>query len=217
MLAPGCLLCGTRCALDQDLCGPCITALPRTDLACPRCLSPGVTSVTLPCGRCLRREPAFDRVWAPLAYQHPVDRMVQHLKFGGDLSLTTTLARLLSRAPPPKPWPEALIPVPLHVTRLRERGFNQATELARPLAGLFGMPVIQALKRRHATANQSELDARRRAKNLRGAFAVKAGCLPDHVAVVDDVMTTGRTADRCAAALKRSGVEFVDIWVVARA
>jgi len=109
--------------------------------------------------------------------------------------------------------------VPLHRGRLRRRGFNQALELAKPLARAFGLPLYaQALHRVRATQAQSELDAASRRRNVRHAFAVAPGSrLPDHVAVVDDVMTTGATLAECVRVLKRSGVRRVDVWALARA
>lgn len=115
--------------------------------------------------------------------------------------------------------PQALLAVPLHTGRLRQRGCNQALELAKPLARAFGLPLpVQGLHRVRATLAQSELDAGARRRNVRGAFAVSRGArLPDHVAVVDDVMTTGSTLAECARMLKRSGVQRVDVWALARA
>ena len=113
----------------------------------------------------------------------------------------------------------ALLTVPLHLGRLRKRGFNQALELAKPLALAFGLPVhARALRRVRATEAQSELDAGSRRRIVRGAFAVADGArLPTHVAVVDDVMTTGATLAECVRVLKRSGVHRVDVWALARA
>ena len=114
--------------------------------------------------------------------------------------------------------PQALVPVPLHTGRLRERGYDQALELTRPLARRLGLPLRDDLLRRaRATAAQSTLDAGQRRRNLRGAFAVRGHCaLPAHVALVDDVMTTGATAHAAASALLRAGVARVDVWVCAR-
>ena len=115
--------------------------------------------------------------------------------------------------------PELLLPVPLHRTRLRQRGYNQALELAKPLARLLGVPLCRdLLQRQRGTAAQTELDAVARRRNVRGAFAVRAGvALPTHVAILDDVMTTGATLAECARVLKRAGVQRVDVWALARA
>jgi ComF family protein len=117
------------------------------------------------------------------------------------------------------PIPQALIPVPLHAGRLRERGYNQALELAKPLARAFGIELRNdVLARTRATSAQSNLDADARHRNLRGAFAVAPNTtLPAHVALFDDVMTTGTTLRECARTLVSAGVERVDVWAVARA
>ena len=113
--------------------------------------------------------------------------------------------------------PGALIPVPLHRSRLRQRGFNQATELAAPLARRFKLPLLpHSLKRIRATVAQSELNARLRTSNVRNAFAVTGTELPSHVALVDDVITTGSTIYECARILQRAGVKRVDVWALAR-
>jgi len=115
--------------------------------------------------------------------------------------------------------PNAIVPVPLHPTRLRERGYNQALELAKPLAREFGLVLAPGLLRRtRATAAQSDLDAVARRNNLRGAFEVDTNhAAPAHVALLDDVMTTGTTLREAARTLKRAGVARVDVWVLARA
>ena len=117
------------------------------------------------------------------------------------------------------PRPAALVPVPLHHRRLRQRGYDQALELARPLARALDLPLLAGhLQRHRATVPQSELDAAARRRNVRGAFGVADGtALPRHVALVDDVMTTGATLAEAARALRRAGVSRVDLWVAARA
>src|SRR5262249_21777320 len=119
----------------------------------------------------------------------------------------------------PPPHPDALIPIPLHPQRLRERGYNQALELARPLAREFGIDLRpDALVRQRATQAQSELDAAQRRRNLRGAFAVAPGVeVPAHVALIDDVMTTGTTLREAARTLLHAGALRVDVWALARA
>lgn len=170
------------------------------------------------CGACLRRPPAFDRTHAALVYRFPVDRMIPRLKYRGHLAVAPALAHCLVQAVADAPRPDCVIPMPLHPARIRERGFNHATELARNVANALGLPLdTESSRRIRDTPPQMGLghDARRR--NLRGAFA----CSPDiaglRVAIVDDVMTTGSSLDELAAALKRAGAAEVDCWVVARA
>ena len=138
-------------------------------------------------------------------------------KFGGDLVSGKVLSHRWIAAAAPRDLPEAIVPVPLHVSRLRERGFNQAHELARPLARHLGIPLRPGwLERTRRTDAQSDLDAEGRAGNVRGAFVARVPSGIRHVAVVDDVMTTGATLAACTLALKRGGVERVDIWALAR-
>jgi len=111
------------------------------------------------------------------------------------------------------------VPVPLHSSRLRSRGYNQALELAQPLAKALRIPLLRdALQRTRATSAQTELTALARRRNVRGAFAARFdGEVPKCIAVLDDVFTTGATLAECARVLKRAGVERVDVWAMARA
>jgi ComF family protein len=113
--------------------------------------------------------------------------------------------------------PQALVPVPLHVSRLRQRGFNQSIELFLPVARAMGIPLLREVVIRHrATSSQVGLSRSQRRRNLRGAFVVRES-LPEHVAIVDDVVTTGTTVNELARVLRRAGVERIDVWSVARA
>lgn len=215
-----CLLCGAAGANGVDLCAACAAELPRNPSCCARCALPLATPAAL-CGECQQHAPPWDAAWAPFRYGWPLDRLETRYKFAGDLAAGRALTTLWQResALPSSALPQALLPVPLHRGRLRRRGFNQALELAKPLAQAFGLPLYaQALHRQRATQAQSELDAPSRRRNVRGAFAIAPGIrLPDHVAVVDDVMTTGATLAECARVLRRSGVQCVDVWALARA
>lgn len=171
------------------------------------------------CGACLREPPPLDAARAAFIYGFPVDRLLPRLKFHGDLAAGRLLAMAMAATCADMPRPDALLPLPLARARLRRRGYDQALELARPLARSLGIPLLdRALVRRRDTAPQSTLDAAARRRNLRGAFAVPAGAhLPAHVALVDDVMTTGATLHAAARALRRAGVARIDAWVCARA
>ncbi|MBS0193804.1 MAG: ComF family protein [Proteobacteria bacterium] len=221
LLPPRCQVCGQPGAQGRDLCAACIDALPWNHACCERCGLPTPECVPA-CGRCLRKPPPLERVCAAFRYEFPVNQLLPRFKFHQDLAagrelaeamrgmLAADLAHSVSR-------PQALIPVPLHPTRLRQRGYNQAMELARPLARAFDIPLIpEALRRIRDTAPQSDLGALARARNPRGAFVVGGDELPAHVALVDDVMTTGATLHACAKVLRRAGVQRVEAWVVAR-
>ncbi len=222
----------------------CASDLKPNGHCCARCALPLPQSIPL-CGDCLQRAPAFDAAFAPFLYGHPLDLLMTKLKFGRSLAAGRVLAELWAaalhealHARASLTLPRCLIPVPLHVRRLHERGYNQALELAKPLAREFGLDLRpDLLKRLRATAAQSDLDAKARRKNLRGAFEFNRAAglkapfaattkgqqlsglrqLPNHVALVDDVMTTGTTLHECARVLKRAGIERVDVWALARA
>ena len=217
---PVCSLCGQPGGLRRDLCDPCFHDLPwRQTQGCLRCGENLMAPGELVCGRCLRRPPAFDRVLAPLVYQSPVDGLVLDLKFHGRLARARLLGELLAGwlSTQVDGMPQAIVPVPLHARRLRERGFNQALELARPVAHALALPLItDGVRRLRATPPQSNLAARRRHANLRAAFAVEAS-LPPHVAILDDVVTTGATVEALSRALRRAGVREVSVWALARA
>lgn len=212
-----CLLCGDAGADGLDLCAACAAELPRNTNCCARCALPLPNPAPL-CGACQRKPPPWQAAWAPFRYGWPLDRLEARYKFGRELAAGRTLGALWKSLPPPV-RPALILPVPLHRARLRERGYNQALELARPLGRALGIPVRHdLLLRPRATAAQTELDAAARRRNVRGAFAVRAdAALPPHVVVLDDVMTTGATLAECARVLKRAGVARVDVWALARA
>lgn len=167
------------------------------------------------CGRCLRDPPAFDATGAAFAYRFPVDRMVQALKYRERLALAGFFADALR---PFRPSGDALIvPMPLHRRRLRERGFNQAVEIARPLALAWGLPlVLSGVMRAVHTAPQASLPWKARSVNIRGAFRCDVPFDGKTVIVVDDVMTTGATLDELARTLKLRGAARVENLVIAR-
>jgi ComF family protein len=192
--------------------------------ACPICAQP-LAVLALACGRCLRKAPAFVAAWAPFRYAAPLDLLVQRLKFGADLAAGRVLAGLWIDALASEGLEQLgvdaatlLLPVPLARPRLAERGFNQALELARPLARRFGLRLhVSGLRRVRSTDPQSGLDRRARQRNVNGAFAADPALRGQHVIVLDDVMTTGATLAACARALQRVGVAQVRVWALARA
>ena len=218
LLPPVCLVCAARGAGGRDLCLACAQGLPWNDPACGRCGLP-LPEPAPACGQCLRRPPPFAACTAVFRYEAPVDRLLQRLKYGGDLAAGALLSALMLEALKARPAgaPQALVPVPLHATRLGTRGYNQALELARPLARGLGVPLRPGLlERTRRTAAQTELDAAARRANVRGAFAAP-GPVPSRVALLDDTMTTGATLAACARALRAAGAEHITLWVVARA
>ncbi len=222
--AATCVLCSARGASPKlDLCADCRADLPVNESACVRCAEP-LAQRTLPgpltCGACLRRPPRFDAALCALRYAYPVDHMVQRLKYSGAVAYGRVLGELLAdrlgvhRAP----LPDCIIPMPLAQQRFRERGYNQAIEIAAVLERRLPVRVrTDLVERIRHTHEQAELDRQQRRRNLRGAFAM-CGELPGgHVAIVDDVVTTGSTANELARVLKRAGARRVEVWAVARA
>jgi ComF family protein len=209
-----CFLC--RGAAGALLCAGCDADLPRAaGPRCPRCALPSPEGA--PCGRCLAHPPAYDATCAALDYAFPADVLVQALKFRGELALAPLLGALLAARLPARERPDVVLPVPLSAGRLRQRGFNQALEIARSVAGAAGLRLAPGLaERARDTLPQVELPPGERAANVRGAF--RARDLPPGacIAVVDDVMTTGATLHELAATLKRAGAARVVNWVVAR-
>ncbi|GMU44516.1 MAG: competence protein F [Lysobacterales bacterium] len=217
MLAPACVLC-RREAVDARICADCRALLTTNAPACARCAQPLPTAAPL-CGTCLRDPPAFDAASAAFRYAAPLDHLIQRLKFDDALVVSRALLPqwlATLRGQRAAPWPQLLLPVPLHPSRLRRRGYNQAHELARDLGRALDIPVrTDLLLRTRATAPMPGLDRETRRRNVRGAFAV-TGAPPAHVALVDDVMTSGATLNAAARALKRAGGVCVEAIVLAR-
>lgn len=171
----------------------------------------------LRCAGCRRRPGFVDGSCIPFAYAYPVDRLIIGLKFYGDLTAAAELAGLLLPRVAQRPRPDCLMPVPLHSSRVRKRGYNQALEIARPIAAKLNLPVdCSSSVRVRPTKPQVGMDARSRRRNVRGVFAVRAALPCKHIAIIDDVVTTGSTVQELARALKRAGVERVQVWAIAR-
>ena len=211
-----CLLCRAA-AGDRLFCAACTEALPRlSPECCPVCALPTPGAQT--CGACLRHPPHFDATRAVFRYEFPLDRLVQSLKYAHRLASADFLGRELARLPRPSPTPDLILPVPLAALRLAERGFNQALELARPLARSCGAPLdIRHVRRHRDTTPQASLPWKERAKNIRHAFECDIDLAGMNVLIVDDVMTTGATLDELARTLKAHGANRVENRVLARA
>lgn len=221
-----CLLCGAAGANGRELCAGCHADLPWNRGACARCAGPLPAGTRTPadCARCLQHPPLHDAAWSPLRYERPVDWLITGLKFHERLGNARVLGELAADllAPAyrrfPKLRPQLLIPVPLHEARLRQRGYNQAAEIARPLSRLLGIPLeVAGCTRTRATAAQMDLDARHRSVNVRGAFTCTLDLRKKRVAILDDVVTTGHTVNEFARVLKRAGAARVEVWSLARA
>lgn len=211
-LRQSCLLCAADSL--EAVCPACADDLPRLHSGCPQCAE--TTSHGEHCGRCLQTPPAFDRTLALFAYEFPVDQMVQMLKYGQRLILAHWFGEALARHCGDLKA-GAVVPMPLHPDKLRQRGFNQALEIARLLATELALPLrSSACQRTRATHTQTDLPLKERPDNVRNAFFCADRLDGQHLLLVDDVMTTGASLHECAKALKQVGADRVTAVVVGR-
>lgn len=220
LFPPACYLCldaGQPPALE--LCRGCEADLPLNLPACPRCA--GAMPEGGRCaGGCGARAPGFDAAFAPYRYEFPLPELIHRFKYRGQIAIGRLLGTLLGRrlAERGRPRVDAVLPVPLHPAREARRGYNQAREIAVFAADVLGLPVHAGLARRvRATEEQAALPAIARAANVSGAFEITTRVPPLRVAIVDDVLTTGATAESLARALRGAGCRHIEVWAAARA
>jgi ComF family protein len=224
MFPPTCVLCGATGQHQMsglDLCSGCAADLPTNGNACPRCALPFETQGLhgTPCAACQRRPPPFDHGLAAFRYAGAVPSLIGDAKFRGRLNVVRLLGQLLAERllTEALPLPDVIVPVPLHAARQRQRGYNQALEIARIVGRELALPVDPAiLARIHPTPPQTGLAAPARRRNLRGAFRVMGDVSGGHLAVLDDVVTTGSTVREIGAMLRLAGAQEIQIWAVAR-
>ncbi|MCK4708276.1 MAG: ComF family protein [Gammaproteobacteria bacterium] len=210
-----------------DLCVACQSDLLPLTSACYQCGIPLEDSKPGQlCGQCLQKRPAFDHVISIYHYQNPLIWLIQQMKFHNKPTIAYLLGQLMAKQLafflPLKNFskPEVIIPVPLHYKRQYERGFNQAEEFAKIISTRLDCTIdTQFLERSLPSQQQSGLDAGQRRKNVKGIFRIKnkKQYSYKHIAIIDDVMSTGSTVNEIAKTLKKAGVEKVDVWVLARA
>ncbi len=224
LLPPECLLCGgsERLRRGFDACHGCLADLPLLQNACERCADSLVTAAgtAVWCGACLVRPPPFYRTRCLGRFEGGLAALVRGLKYQRRLENARLLGQLMGRqlAAYATEKPMVLVPVPLHWARLRQRGFNQATEIARWAGRESGLTVDPyRVRRTRGTLSQTGLGARARRANLRDAFSCRRRIDNWHAAIVDDVMTTGSTAASLATTLLRAGCARVEVWCCARA
>jgi ComF family protein len=216
-----CIFCARRSDRPLPLCQSCEQDLVANQYPCECCALPLAHPGARLCGNCLRQPPAYARVVAPWIYEEKMRFLIQRWKFHGERRLTPLLGRLWQQAAPTMSPVDAIVPVPLHWWRLLLRGYNQSQLLAaqlkrqNPDAGQIPLMAKLLVRQRH-TQFQSGLSADQRIDNLAQAFHTRQCCSGLSIALVDDIVTTGSTANSIANSLLDAGARRVEIWCLAR-
>jgi len=213
--AQPCALCGSMSR--QGLwCAACDASLPYHDMPhCPVCALP--TPLGEICGHCLTKPPAFTRCIAAFSYSFPLNKLIQAMKYQEQLALAEIFSEKLLQRIDHARLPDFIIPMPLHPAKLRRRGFNQASLVAARLSRALHIPLLSHnCHRLRDTPSQSALPWKERSKNVRGAFLCDKDLSDKHVALVDDVLTTGASLNALADAVRKRGASDVSAWVIAR-
>lgn len=218
-----CCICDQYSENQQDLCQGCKNLLPWVSDRCYRCGSRlREDSITASkCRWCEDRTLYYDRVMSIFDYSPPIIQLISGFKYGNNLVYGRILGELLMETCRKwyqnLPLPQAIIPVPLHIKRLRKRGFNQAFELSKPVGDCLNIPIhYKACQRHKNTPPQTGLNAYQRQQNLKKAFLVLENLPYEHIAIIDDIVTTGSTVNSLSKCLKEVGVEKIDIWCISR-
>ncbi len=213
-----CVLCRRPANRHISLCHECESALKANLTACESCARPLEKNHGGLCGKCQKNPPYYDSTLAPLLYKDAARTLLIELKFQEKLLNARIIAEIFTKLANIDPNPDLIIPVPLHSSRLRERGYNQSLEIAREITTISKIPIDwKNCERRINTARQSELPIKQRRTNVKGAFQSHRRFDNLHVVIIDDVMTSGSTVDELSKVLKKSGAKRVDVWVMARA
>ena len=220
---PICAICGSSSNTSMDLCDICYSNLPWIKDSCYQCGLPLTTAQeSVRCNQCQYNPPEFDRFCALFTYQSPVTKLIRQLKFNHNLAYGNLMGQLLleqyDKWYKSKPAPEVVVPVPLHEKRIRSRGFNQVQEILRPLVKAGKITVLNNIcERTQYTRPQAKLNFRHRKYNLQKAFRLTQKVDFEHVAIVDDVLTTGNTVRGLSRVFRDAGVQCIDVWCVCRA
>jgi len=210
---------------QPEICAECYLKLPHNDSYCVRCALPLAQglSTQLMCGRCINKTPAFDYAYSLFRYEDDIINLVHQLKFSEKITYARSIgellaARLQGETSKTEARADCLLPVPLHGSRIRQRGFNQSIEIARIVADRLQIVIeYDAVVRQRSTESQAGLNAEQRRKNIKGAFKLRHEINYKHVLIVDDVVTTGSTVNELAKLLKKANVERVGVLSIARA
>jgi ComF family protein len=209
-----CRLCGSPCQ-GQILCDQCANELPKIGSCCPRCALP--TSNAQLCGQCLSSPPHQTLSFSLYPYLNPIDRLIVDFKFNDKLYMADFFANQMALKLKARPLPQLLIPIPLHPIRLKQRGYNQSNELAKSLSKRLAIPNSNDyLAKVINTEPQSSMPFNQRKRNIQHAFKATLPTAPKHIALIDDVLTTGHTANAAAKILKKAGAVTIEVWTIAR-
>lgn len=217
-----CALCQATPTLNgYALCKACLITLPYTsNNCCPQCATPiqaNINKKNIICGQCLKQPPYFDATHALMRYQFPLDKLLQHYKYNEALHLSQTLGQLMAERLHLTNI-DVIVPMPLHTNRLKARGFNQSTEIAKVISKYTNIPLdltgCEKVKDRPPQASMAYKD---RINNIKKAFVCTKPYTGLHVAIIDDVMTTGATLNELSKMLKQAGAAQISCYVLARA
>ncbi len=210
-----CLICNNNTEQYPSMCDGCLSLLSHPEFSCWQCGIELKNEQKL-CGGCISKPPVFSQTFSVCEYHAPVDQWVMALKFGQKILYSKLFAELMSPELKSLDNHYVLMPVPLHKTRLRKRGYNQAYEIAKELAKLTNREIDTTLKRHKNTEMQAQLKFKQRAKNVQNAFALNQELTHKHIVLIDDVMTTGNTLQECAKTLIKAGAKDVKVMIFAR-
>lgn len=213
-----CLICDANTTSSTlPLCNDCLHELPANLHTCEQCGLTLENTNSSRCGKCQTAPPAYDKTITPYVYNHAIKHLIIELKFKKKLINAYLLGKLLAQAAHKNTLPDFLLPVPLHKSRLRKRGFNQAMELCHVLSKELSIPILsQLITKTKATTPQSDLSAEQRKQNLHASFRLVKSPPTGSIAIIDDVITTGTTVNEITKLLKNSGTTQVQAWACAR-
>ena len=212
-----CFICEEKTKPPVELSDDCLAMIIQQQYRCQRCAKRLSSSTSL-CGNCISHPPYFDKIICLGDYDSLLKDLIIRLKFQQKLSISKLLGLLLSQQLKTQNQPQALIAVPLPRRRLAQRGFNQAFEIAKTVSKTLAIPLDKHLcQRQRYTPPQTSLPAKKRAANVRNAFKLNSLPTSQHIAIIDDVVTTGSTVNEISSLLKAHGVTTIEVWCIARA
>ena len=219
IFAQSCMNCNQLSATQTAICSGCYPKLPANRVCCSQCALPLESADQLICGHCQKTPPVFNSAFIPFRYETPIDQWIWKFKFRNDLVSGKLLADLFLQQlfESQIAMPEILVPVPLHSSRLKQRGYNQSLWLAQRIGHQLGIPVdSRSVQRTLKTPPQHELNMKNRTSILKNAFTLKRDFKHKHVTIVDDVLTTGSTVNEISKLLRKNGCTTIDCWAIAR-